>query len=352
MNGKTVIGVSGGHTESSVCLFSEEPSRAVCATGDSLNLHTFPYQTVVNRLDILLDKLADRAGQSLEDIQARVDEFVLALPGAAYDEDQELARLCLHRSTWTPVRKCRIVDDTWAGLVGGTLQTKGICAFAGTGASIYVGFGEWKAKPNKIDGWGPVLGDFGSGFQLVVDFFRRLGRRYDEGKIMPLFEELGSRMEISDIDEVQRWFDARYIVYPNDWRIRFANLAFIVTEAADRTPNPDLDAVDLVRESAMQMVESIKIATQRFPDSVKLPLVFQGGMFEYSSLYRNTVEQEVGQFMKGPIGMAKYRPVVGAFLMALMKGRLRVGGTIRRSIAKAIEDLPQEDRKVLVVRAE
>ena len=60
------------------------------------------------------------------------------MPGAATADEQDLVKYCLSRAGWKKPDKYVVVDDTWAGLVAGTLSYSGTCVFAGTGASIYV----------------------------------------------------------------------------------------------------------------------------------------------------------------------------------------------------------------------
>ena len=203
---------------------------------------------------------------------------------------------------------------------------------------MFVGLGEFKAgKPHKMDGWGPILGDFGSGFQLAVDGFRFIGRSYDEGKRVQLFKQIRDwnnkrgKAPIRGILHVQTWFD-NLVRDPQNWRIRFAQLAEPITQAAD-SPQPDPDAVKLVRTSALDMAKTIEIALQCFGERVTgLPIVFQGGMFEHSDLYRKTVANKIRDRYANKIRMATFRTVLGAALM----GYTDVHGPLTESWAQTI----------------
>src|SRR5262249_1231202 len=128
------------------------------------------------------------------------DRLVLSLPGVSSLADLELGQSCIRNAGWV-VRSpdnYLVVDDTYAGLIGGALSTQGICAFAGTGASVYLGqpTGHQRfiaGKGGKLDGFGPMIGDHGSGFRLAMATLERMGRDLDEsgwGGISPLFEQL------------------------------------------------------------------------------------------------------------------------------------------------------------------
>jgi len=322
---RLLIGISGGHTKSVGLAVSEDFSLLKVVCGPSLNLHTYPYEQVLFRFEELTAILARRLGLQVDEMRDQTSRLVISMPGAGTSDDQDLVNYCLSLAGWKEAGKTLVVDDTWAGLVAGTLSYTGTCAFAGTGASIYVHVDEENnagqpfgyGKPYKIDGWGPTIGDFGSGFQLVTDMFRMFNRSYDSGKSSELFSAV-VRLEpaIKDIRNAQRWFDSIYIVHPTDWRVKFARLAAAVTAAAD-PPNPDPDAMVLVQGAANAMVESISIALEKFPKAKELPIVCQGGMFEHSRLYLDLVSQAVKKIAGGPFYLSFFRPVVGAIIIAL-----------------------------------
>src|SRR5256714_5355078 len=145
------LGVSGGHQRSSAIAINRGKVIA-CATGEGLNLHTIQHLKVADRLGKLLDVLADNLDLTSMDLRYQTSKFVLALPGAASGFDQQIAETCLILNGWKDKRKYRIVDDTWAGLIAGLLDRRGICAFAGTGASVFVGLGDFlESKTGKMD---------------------------------------------------------------------------------------------------------------------------------------------------------------------------------------------------------
>jgi N-acetylglucosamine kinase-like BadF-type ATPase len=343
------LGISGGHQRSTAVAISGGRVIA-CATGEGLNLHTVQHLKVADRLGQLLDALAENMDLTTTEVRHRTGKLILALPGAATGFDQQIAETCLILNGWKDRTKYKVVDDTWAGLIGGRLDRRGICAFAGTGASVFVGLGDFpQGKTCKIDGWGPILGDFGSGFQLAMDMFRFIGRAFDRGYVPPLFSEVMQiAPKIGSIDNVQHWFDQLYIVHPDDWRIRFAQLATAVTRAANRDDEPDLDAVKLVNQSAEQMSETIRIAIQRFsPASEQLPIVFQGGMFEHSRLYREIVTTRIKEYFPNSVKMSLFRTVVGAGIMACADNDVIPPSMECENIVRSIDFLHPREKAIL-----
>jgi N-acetylglucosamine kinase-like BadF-type ATPase len=344
------LGISGGHTRSVACAVDSENNALACVTGESLNQHTFGDRAVMMRLGKLLDRLAKQIGLPRTALAGDTVKAVISIAGAASEEDQALIEICLLRNGWNSgTQNYQVVDDTWAGLLGGALSYAGTCAFSGTGASVYVGDPEaFKGKPNKIDGWGPIIGDFGSGFQLAVEMFRLFGRYYDEKKKPPpLFAEVVKLDPlISSITNVQRWFDNIYNFYPNEWRIKMAALAAAATAAADR-PDPDPDAIQLVNAAANEMIKSIRIALE-WKAARSLPVVLQGGMFEHSRLYRQQVIGAITGLTTGHVGLAKYKPALGALFMARFPERSPLDPAVVESIEASFRMLSLEAQESLM----
>lgn len=350
---KFFIAVNGGHTSSVACAVRTDLGVVEVVKDESLNLHTYPHQVITYRFEGLLDKLANKLRVRLDDLPSCAERIVLSMPGAGTKQDQALIEVCLLRPLWKDSKRYLILDDTWAGLVAGTWSSRGTCAFAGTGASIYVGntLGksvEFFGKPNKIDGWGPIIGDFGSGFQLTTDMFRLFNREFDKGNEPKLFNKvLEEEPDIGDIGNAQRWFDTLYIRFSYDWRIRFAKLASAATSAAD-SAEPYPCAKALVEKTAKEMVNSIEIAVGKFPGVKALPVVLQGGMFEYSRLYTRLVSEEVEKLTSGGVYLALFRPIVGALIVALgdsveLPSQCRISNLCER-----IKEMPEEERDLLI----
>jgi N-acetylglucosamine kinase-like BadF-type ATPase len=311
-------------------------------------------------MEMALDSLSMEVQVDIKDLPPETMNMALALPGAGAVDDQALAKISLLQPYWASREHYTVLDDTWAGLVAGTFTCRGTCAFAGTGASIYVNDKDKKVrrfygKPHKIDGWGPIIGDFGSGFQLAVHFFRFINRQYDRGIKPDLFIELVKREPaIRELKHTQRWFDTLFLMNPNEWRTRFAKLAAVVTSAAELS-DPDPDAEMLVQKAANEMIESIKIALERFPHARNFPVVFQGGMFEHSRLYRRLVTEAIESEVNACAYLALFRPVVGAVLLAMADEEQSVGPfvveqSVIRELHSSILKLPDEEQHLLIAK--
>ncbi|HTI69386.1 MAG TPA: hypothetical protein VMF06_05445 [Candidatus Limnocylindria bacterium] len=341
-----VIAITGGHSHSTAMLLDLHKGVIGAMAGTRVNLHTDP-KRAADHFFRLIDGLETDAGEV--QIVRRAKKVVIALAGAAFLEDQNLAAsrlsarytVALEQSSY---KRFVVVDDTWAGLVAGTFGLTGTCACAGTGASVFVGDGTqptgWQGK---IDGWGAIIGDFGSGFQMSVDFMRQLGREEERtNRIPPIFESLrqfvathhsenGHELHsptphgelfdfafstaIDDFDDIQRWFDDLVANDPNAWRIGLASIAAVITRSAE-PPVSDPLAMMLIENAAKDFAESIRLACNRFDHARVNPIVLQGGMFDHSPTFKRIVLANAHKLTSSKVFHSKYRPVVGAAVIA------------------------------------
>lgn len=354
MENNLFVGVSSGHT-SSIAVAAED-SRIVGVTKDaSLNRHNYSHADVTARLKTLLSELANHIGfASLGELGDTASRLVVSLPGVTTKVDLEMAELCVRHAGWTEP-SFSVVDDTWAGLIGGMIRPKGICAFAGTGSSVFVNLGDFPpGKPYKLDGWGALLGDFGSGFRLSIRLFEQLGRALDQGITPPIFEDLlRHEPRLTELSNVQNWFDDLHYSSREDWRLQIAALAKVVTGAADKSA-PDPVALDLVREAAVDIGRTTQIGLERF-DAFDLPIVCQGGMFRSKAFLKAYRDFLQGIEFTGKVAAAAYRPAIGALLMSVA-GDAVTPSTSKADlidrILKSVFELSADDQELLVFAAD
>ena len=349
------VAISGGHTFSLAIAFTEEEGILASVVSEkSLNPHFVEFGVLVSNLQWVVDEL----DASIPDrfLYRATKLVVAAIAGGASDFDQAFISSAIRRVfIEKPLAEIKVIDDTWAGLIAGACSLRGTCAFAGTGASVYVGTGRTpKGWLGKVDGWGPFIGDFGSGFQLAIDMFRAFCRLASEGKPEPpLFRRVQEIVRqnkseyygtLKAFRTTQNWFDVlRSSLTKDRWRVPFSKLAAAATNAADETPGDEL-AKKLVRKAADEMLTSLRIAFARNREALKLPIVLQGGMFEYSALYRNRVRSSLRRLTQVPIELARFRPILGAALFALQKPRtklLNVATRLEHSVRRL--DLAQQN---------
>ena len=303
---------------------------------------------------------------------------LLSLPGVSTTQDLITGEKCVLDSSW-PIAKTRnycIVDDTYAGLVAGALSTQGICAFAGTGASVYMGtpYGKNRVfqpiKAFKLDGYGPMLGDHGSAFRLAMSTLERICREFDfpiitdppqEGRgihgLPKLFDELVKQMktlvhpEFAEWNFLQNWFDALMANRSPDWRFKIADLAKIITPAADAG---DSFAKAMVDDAAKGMADTLgrALTLDDFEDMHSVAIFCQGGMFRHSKWYLDRVafwlrDETKGWGKTNPVKLSTFRHCVGALLIAVSQNWTVPNTDVVELISTALSSVSGDSRRLV-----
>ncbi len=315
--------IAGGHRKTHALVLHDEKVAAFAGLDKPLNLHNVEPAKVTATLEeivrLLVEKLRVNGHCDVNDfdlVNDKQNRVVLSLPGVSSYEDRKKGFYFLRTAGCANRGIIRVVDDTWSGLVGGLLRERGICAFAGSGASVFFGIDGFKLEKNyKLDGFGVIIGDFGSGFRTAVRLLERISRAIDAEQPWPDVRGLDPGFAKPDL---QQWFDGLFESEDRgNWRQQVAKLAEVVTDAAKR-PDADPTARQMVKEAAADMAETIKIGLRRFGEACRdIPIACQGGMFRGSNLYFQEVRRIVGEeFPNNEVRMALYHPVVGAALLA------------------------------------
>lgn len=353
------IAVSSGH-HASHAVAIDGAQLIGLASGESLSRHCFSERTVLDRLKSLIESLRVQVvGPDSAAVPWKSGRFFLSLPGVATKDDERRVESLMKKSGWPVGDNANFSDDTWTGLVAGLRRLDGICAFAGTGASVLVSHGpdEFRGKPFKLDGWGPMIGDFGSGFRLVMRLLEEIGRHLDEtGKAPPIFEDLLLQLEAPayrdlrglSINNVQGWFSVLQRKHRRSWPMRLASLASVITDAVTHGRDSGGLAGRLIDESAKQMAKTIRLAHDSATlEADGLPITCQGGMFRHSTRYLATVDETVRASIGKPVSPATYHPVVGAAILTSSPDWTLPREEIVSNILQSVAALPDPQRSLL-----
>jgi N-acetylglucosamine kinase-like BadF-type ATPase len=310
-----ILSIASGHTTTQAFYWAEKSQRT--ASGQSLNRHYVEVVEASKRLKRIVRKLK-LTKDHLENVRV-----VLTLPGVSTNKDVENGQHLLKIAGIDCCDDALVVDDTVSALIAEFGTFEGISAICGTGASVFVGRGfrhtpSPVTRPNKKDGWGPLLGDFGSGFRLGLEFLSWVCRGVDLNGVPPdLFAKVAKlEPHLRDLNNAQRWFDEMIESQSSapNWNMRIARLAQVVTEDVARL-NEKSAVYDLLLKAAKQISKTIETAKEMI-DCRDLPVACHGGMFRYSKAFLSAVQENLSEFA-GDVVLAKWRPVFGGLLLGL-----------------------------------
>ena len=166
-----LLGIDGGGSKTTV-LVADAEGQVIgrCDAGGS-NYQTVGLPQALATLDDAIDRALDAAGAD----RSRIGAVGLGLAGVDRAEDQRLFNEWLHHAL--PGIPAQIVNDAQLLLAAGTPDGYGVALICGTGANC-VGRNQ-AGTMIRVDGWGHVLGDAGSGHFIGRRALQAVMRAFD-----------------------------------------------------------------------------------------------------------------------------------------------------------------------------
>jgi N-acetylglucosamine kinase-like BadF-type ATPase len=252
-------------------------------------------------------------------LPTEVDAAVVGAAGAGRPADARVIQRAVRE--FLPRADIRVETDGMIALLGGTLGEPGVIVIAGTG-SFVLGI-DRRGRRRRGGGWGPLLGDEGSGATLGREAVQAV-LRAEDGRTGPtrLKSAVLSHFRVGTVEElVTRIY--RRPPTPRD----YARLWPAVCElASDR----DRAARALSRRGGEELAETA-LSVLRGLDfgRSRIPVILSGGVLSAPSLLRSTL---VKQLKNGDprvrIEEPAAPPEMGAILIAA--GSVRLDETPRR----------------------
>jgi N-acetylmuramic acid 6-phosphate etherase len=270
-----VLGVDGGGTHTVALLAAVERGvvRSVGrgAAGPS-NVKTVGPAAAFAEVDRAVAQAFTAAGLT----RARVGAVCLGLAGAGRTEDQDAVWAWARRTGLADV--INVVGDV-ALPVALLPDGWGVVVVAGTGSCVW-GRGP-DGRTSRAGGWGPLLGDEGSAYALVVGALRLVARAADRHvSTSSLAERLLRRMQLTAPAQLIS------AVHGGGWdRARLATLAADVIRAADEGDSAAGELVSAHVRELTRHVASVVAALGLPPTGLAVALT--GGLLLHVPTYRD-----------------------------------------------------------------
>jgi N-acetylglucosamine kinase-like BadF-type ATPase len=240
------------------------------------------------------------------DADTRFEAACFGLAGAGRPDDQR----CF--TSWAAehgiAANVRCVSDAEIILAAGTPGQWGVALISGTGSLC------WARSPDgssaRVGGWGYLLGDEGSGYDLAVRALR-LAARTADGRAAA-HSLLAAVLEHWRLDQPAQLIG--YVYRAEITRAAIAEVGKLVLHLAECG---DLHAAELTEQAGGELAQMVEIAIDKLRIAAP-PVALAGGLFANGTLLRAAVLRRVGV----PLGPVTYvdEPVAGA--LALARGML------------------------------
>jgi len=210
-----------------------------------------------------------------------------------------------------PIREISLETDARVALTGATGMKPGIVIIAGTG-SIACGINA-NGEFARAGGWGPTMGDEGSGFYI--------GRRALEAA-MAAFDQRGEPTALTE--KVCRHFNVASpaelpaVIYNSSASVmrEIAQLSRTVVEVAQAG---DLIAQQILSDAAVELARAVNAVIKRLGMRREaFQVAYVGGVFEAGEMVLAPLRKAVTKFAsRAEIAPPQFPPVVGAVKMAM-----------------------------------
>jgi N-acetylglucosamine kinase-like BadF-type ATPase len=237
---------------------------------------------------------------------ARIAAACFGLAGIDSPEDEaEVSRWIREQAITT---RFSVVNDSELILAAGTPEGWGIALVAGTG-SVCLGRTR-EGRTVRVGGWGPLLGDEGSGYRIAIAALYRATQTAD-GRLDAnvLLEAVLRHWSLREANALIRHVHAESVT-PSD----IAGLATVVLDLATRG---DAHAKAIVDEAAFDLARHVQTVVKKLGVS-KPPLALAGGLLRAS--LRQAVQARIGEEV-GPVNYVTDPPLGAVVLARRLMGR-------------------------------
>jgi N-acetylglucosamine kinase-like BadF-type ATPase len=312
-----VLGIDGGGTTTTCILMNDARQVLSRSEAGPSNYQSIGLDAAGNAIELAIAQCL-----SLPSLpsQISIKGFCLGLAGVGRSKDVKIMQNWVQKfydraSQSVSVKwdfkpeNIKIYSDSTIALVGGIGSEIGIVAIAGTGSQI---FGQNKeGKTKRVGGWGYLLGDEGSGYNIAIGGLQAVLKSYDgrleETKLTDAFK---THLNLSEIEGLIS------VVYRQGWSVKdIAALAPIVAETAQ---GGDRVAQRIIQEAIDQLIWATRVAiNDLFLPDESLEIVLVGGVWQIVN-FRASYQKAISAIVPSAhVILPRNEPAYGAALLAL-----------------------------------
>ncbi|MDF2722930.1 MAG: hypothetical protein K0Q59_2605 [Paenibacillus sp.] len=305
---KHIIGFDGGGTKTEAVLADQTGTEAVSLIGSSTNVKAVGLSNALDVISHLLDEFYNKHSLLAEDC------IGVCLGLAGTEQSSERSAFAEHVRKYYHARGhsdvfVRVTNDAEIALAATYEENHGVIAISGTGAIV---FGLTPSGAYfRTGGWGHLLGDKGSGYEIGLQALQAVMLSYD-GVLAPtsLTELILNKLNLSSPPELRTTF-----YEPHIEKKHIADVAESCLQAAARD---DTVALDIVTRAAQDLAALTAALRRKDASFAEAPQGVTGSIFKNSPLFRTLYSERLQQLV-GPVSivLADQRPVYGAIKLAL-----------------------------------
>jgi N-acetylglucosamine kinase-like BadF-type ATPase len=300
-----VIGIDGGGTSTVARLANLGGEVIKHVTGGASNLQTAGPDKCASILHSIVTRICRKA----EVNPSSVAMVVYGTAGAGRKPDRDAFYAAIRRK-WKNLKSrpsgVHIVGDADIALEAAFGGDPGIIIIAGTGSIIYGR--DTDGEIRRSGGWGPIIGDPGSGTALGLKALKILADAFDGCVKAPSLRALAAAHFGIDSPET-------LIAKVYKEKVHASKLAPLVFDAVSRK---ERIARRIVEENARELVQMLACGLKKFHFKSSVPVSYVGGLLLSGTVYPRMVTKYIKQLIPEAIVIKpKYPPEQGAIAMAI-----------------------------------
>ncbi len=323
-----VLGIDGGGTKT-VCVISDTEGRLLSSgKGRSSNYLRIGEEEAKRSIKTAIQKGLQKCGVEIP----RFKVAYLGMAGAGRPRGVMALRSIMDR---LDVADKIVVDtDAAVALAGATACRPGVVLISGTG-SIAFGINR-DGDRRRVGGWGYLLGDEGSGYDIGRRGLVAALRAYDgRGEKTVLLERFLFRFEANSVGEL---IDR---VYSRGAKIdEISSLSRVIVEAAR---DGDTVSQRILRGAAEELTQAVvAVVRQLKMENDEFELALMGGMFKVEDLIATPVRENIESFApRCEVISPRFEPAVGAVLLALKEINVKVNDVLLETVKATVRNIQE-----------
>ena len=298
------LGVDGGGTNCRAAIIGDGGEVIGEGRAEAANHIRVGMETAINHVVEAVAQASQQAGVELPEITAAC----VGLAGVSHPDHHRLMLAALKESL--PISDITLETDARVALAGATGNKAGVVIIAGTG-SIACGINS-RGRFARAGGWGPAMGDEGSGSYIGRRALESVVMSYDyRGEPTSMMEPILRHFGVSSPPELPP------VIYddPDSATREIAQLSKIAVEAARKG---DKVARGILKDAAKELaVATIAVIEQLRMERDEFQVAYVGGVFEAGELILDPLREEIQRFAPhATVAPPIEPPVIGAARMA------------------------------------
>jgi len=296
------VALDGGGTKTE-CWVADEQKVLGRASAGSVKLMNVDEATATSRLQELVRAAAGDAGVALSDVR----RTCFGLAGSGSESVRTWAEQALRGVVSGDVVICGDVDIAFeAAFRGGA----GVLVIAGTGSNVMGRCADGKVV--SAGGWGPMLGDEGSGHWIGVEAIKAALRAQDRGVETCMLKCIEAHWGLQNQGELVAYANRRT-------RVEFAGLTAVVARCAE---DGDALAASVLQRAGQELAEQVSLAASKMHQAGcaaadSLHVAFTGSVLDKISRVRRAMEEALVASIVGvQVAQAAVEPLEGALWRA------------------------------------